>query len=152
MSVCVSQKSLFTCSRDFVVSHVYSYIPYSKNLVVSMFLDTFCSQGIWSFPCFLTHSILKRIGGFHVFWHIPRSKELAVSMIINTFPFHNDLYKIGAVCLFVCLSQKGTTFRTQKIWSFLKFIATFRTQRNWSFPCFLTLLSVLKRFGCFSCL
>ena len=52
LCVCLSQKSLFLYSRDFVVSHVYSYIPYSKNLVVSMFLDTFRIQEIWSFPCF----------------------------------------------------------------------------------------------------
>ena len=38
-------------SSDLIVSHVYSYIPYSKNLVVSMFLDTFRIQRIWSFPC-----------------------------------------------------------------------------------------------------
>ena len=51
----------FPYSRDFVVSHVYSYIPYSKNLVVSMFFDTFRIQGNWSFPCFLTHSMIKGI-------------------------------------------------------------------------------------------
>ena len=51
-----------------------------------------------------------------------------------------DLYIIGAVCLCVCMLRKGTTFRIQKILSFLLFIASFRTQRNWSFPCFLTLL------------
>ena len=31
----VSQKSLFLYSKDLVVSHVYSYIPYSKELVNS---------------------------------------------------------------------------------------------------------------------
>merc|ERR1712208_170932 len=50
----------------------------------------------------------------------------------------DDLYIIGAVCVFVC--HKSHYFRTQRIWSFHTFIATFRTQRNWSFPCFLTLL------------
>ena len=49
--VCVSHKLLFLYSKDFVVSQVYSYIPYSKELVVSMFLDTF---------------VVKRFGRFHV--------------------------------------------------------------------------------------
>ena len=39
--------------EDLVVSHVYSYIPYSKELVVSMFLDTFRIQRIWSFLMFI---------------------------------------------------------------------------------------------------
>ena len=61
----------------------------------------------------------------------------------------DDLYIIGAVCLFVC--HKSHYFRIQRIWSFHTFIATFRTQRNWSFPCFLT-LSVFKGFCRFTCL
>ena len=51
----------------------------------------------------------------------------------------DDLYIIGAVCLFVC--HKSHYFRIQRIWSFVSFIASFRTQRNWSFPCFLTFCS-----------
>ena len=65
-AVCLSQKSLFLYSKDLVVPHVSRHIPYSKNLVVSMFLDTFRIQGIWSFPCFLTLSVFKRSGRFHV--------------------------------------------------------------------------------------
>ena len=42
--MCLSQKSLFLYSKDLVVSHIYSYIPYSKEMVVSMFLDTFRNQ------------------------------------------------------------------------------------------------------------
>ena len=48
-------------------------IPYSKDLVVSMFLDTFRIQEIWSFQCFLTHLY---------------SKELVISMFLDTF--HNQ--------------------------------------------------------------
>ena len=47
-AVCLSQKSLFLYSKDLVVSHVYSYIPYSKELVVSV-LDTFVVKGISRF-------------------------------------------------------------------------------------------------------
>ena len=33
--VCVSQKSLFLYSRDFVVSPVYRHFPYSRYFVIS---------------------------------------------------------------------------------------------------------------------
>ena len=108
LSVCVSQKSLFPYSRDFVVSHVYSYIPYSKNLVVSMFLDTFRIQEIWSFPCFLTHSII-----------IPYSKNLVVSMFLDTF----RIQRIWSLFLFI------DTFGIQGIWSFLLYPDTFHIQK-----------------------
>ena len=42
-------KVIILYSKDLVVSHVYSYIPYSKELVVSMFLDTFVVKGIGRF-------------------------------------------------------------------------------------------------------
>ena len=44
MCMCLSQKSLFLYSKDLVVPHVSRHIPYSKDLVVSMFLDTFHNQ------------------------------------------------------------------------------------------------------------
>ena len=52
-------KVIILYSKDLVVSHVCSYIPYSKELVVSMFLDTF---------------VVKGIGRFHVYRYFPNSK------------------------------------------------------------------------------
>ena len=98
----------FPYSKDLVVSHVYSYIPYSKNLVVSMFLDTFRIQEIWSFPCFLTHSII-----------IPYSKNLVVSMFLDTF----RIQRIWSLFLFI------DTFGIQGIWSFLLYSDTFHVQK-----------------------
>ena len=45
-AVCLSQKSLFLYSRDLVISPVSRHIPYSKELVVSMFPDTFVIKGM----------------------------------------------------------------------------------------------------------
>ena len=50
LCVC-NENAYFTYSKDFVVSPVYSYIPYSKKLVVSMFLDTFVFKGFDRFSC-----------------------------------------------------------------------------------------------------
>ena len=96
-AVCLSQKSLFPYSKYFAVSPVYSFIPYSKELVVSMFLRHFLSQKIWSFPCFLTLLYVcyeiayfpysKDLVVSHVYRHIPYSKELVVSMFLDTFVF-----------------------------------------------------------------
>ena len=61
-------------SKDFVVSPVYSFIPYSKELVVSMFLDTFRTQRNWPFPCFLTLLYSKDLVVSHVYRHFPNSK------------------------------------------------------------------------------
>ena len=55
----MSRKCLLSYSKDLVVSHVYSYIPYSKELVVSMFL---------------TLSVFKGFGRFHFSWHFSKSK------------------------------------------------------------------------------
>ena len=88
MVECLSQKSLFPYSRYLVVSHVYKlhsvlkefgrfhvswHFPYSRDLVVSMFFDTFHTQKNWWFPCFLTHSALKGIGRFHDYKYFPFS-------------------------------------------------------------------------------
>ena len=44
----------FPYLKDLVVSQVYSYIPYSKELVISMFPDTtFRTQKIWLFLMFI---------------------------------------------------------------------------------------------------
>ena len=52
LSVCLSvTKRHHFYSKDFVVSPVYSFIPYSKELVVSMFLDTFVFKGFGRFSC-----------------------------------------------------------------------------------------------------
>ena len=67
-------KVIILYSKDLVVSHVYSYIPYSKELVVSMFLDTFRTQRNWPFPCFLTLLYSKDLVVSHVYRHFPNSK------------------------------------------------------------------------------
>ena len=54
-------KVIILYSKDLVVSHVYSHIPYSKNLIVSMFLDTFRIQGIFSFYSFWTLLITESV-------------------------------------------------------------------------------------------
>ena len=72
LSVCLSvTKRHHFYSKDFVVSPVYSYIPYSKELVVSMFLDTFRTQRNWPFPCFLTLLYSKDLVVSHVYRHFP---------------------------------------------------------------------------------
>ena len=60
-AVCLSvtKRHHFPYSKDFAVSPVYSFIPYSKELVVSMFLDTFVVKGIYR---------------FHIYRHFPNSK------------------------------------------------------------------------------
>ena len=40
----VTKRHHFPYSKDFVISPVYSFIPNSKELVVSMFIDTFRIQ------------------------------------------------------------------------------------------------------------
>ena len=49
--VSVTKRHHFPYSKDFVVSPVYSLIPYSKELVVSMFLDTFVVKRFGHFSC-----------------------------------------------------------------------------------------------------
>ena len=65
----------------------------------------------------------------------------------------DDLYIIGAVCMYVCMYVSKShylciqriwpfllfpdTFRIQRIWSFLLFIETFRIQDIWSFLLFI---------------
>ena len=71
MYVCLSvTKVIILYSKDLVVPHVSRHIPYSKYLVVSMFLDTFCIEGIWSFPCFLTLLYSKDLVVSHVYRHL----------------------------------------------------------------------------------
>ena len=73
VSVCLcvcQQKSLFLYSKDF-----YSFIPYSMELVVSMFLDTFCIQRIWTFPMFI-----------YTFCNQKYSKNLVKSPVSVHFP------------------------------------------------------------------
>ena len=106
--VCVSQKSLFLYSKDLAVPHVSRHIPCWKNLVVSMFLDTFRTQRNWSFLTFIAHSVLKGIARFHVSWHFPYSKDLVVSHVYSYIPYSKNL----VVSMFL------DTFRIQEIWSF----------------------------------
>ena len=40
------ENAYFPYSKDLVVSHVYSYIPYSKELVVPCFLTLFYSKDL----------------------------------------------------------------------------------------------------------
>ena len=49
----VTKRHHFPYSKDLVVSPVYRFIPCSKELVVSMFPDTFRIQRIWSNLLFL---------------------------------------------------------------------------------------------------
>ena len=44
----------------------FSYIPYSKELVVSMFLTLSVFKGFGRSSCFQIHSVLKEFGRFHV--------------------------------------------------------------------------------------
>ena len=91
LCVCLSQKSLFLYSKDLVVPHVSRHIPYWKELVVSMFPDTFRIQRIWSFPCFQSHYVFKEFGRFHVSRHIPYSKNLVAFSVYRHIPYSRDL-------------------------------------------------------------
>ena len=49
------------------------------------FIATFRTQRNWSFPCFLTHSVLKGIGRFHVSWLFCIQRIWSFLMFIDTF-------------------------------------------------------------------
>ena len=95
VSVCVSftKRHHFPYSKDFVVSPVYSFIPYSKELVVSMFLDTFRTQRNWPFPCFLTLLYSKDLVVSHVYRHFPNSKVSGNSKTTNPLKYSKILVK-----------------------------------------------------------
>ena len=54
-------KVIILYSKDLVVSHVCSYIPYSKELVVSMFLYALRIQRIWLFLMFIDTVFWERL-------------------------------------------------------------------------------------------
>ena len=94
------------------VSHVFGPLT---DFVVSLFLDTFRIQGILSFSCFWTLSVISD----------------PLSHVQGRFPCFLTLYSMDLVI--VCLSQKSL-FCIQRIWSFNTSIAIFLWNSS-SFRC-----------------
>ena len=149
VSVCVSvtKRHHFPYSKDFVVSPVYSYKGILKGIGRFHVSWHFCSQKIWSFllfPMCVTKMLTFRIQKIWSFLTF-----IATFRTQRNWRFHVSWH-----------------FCIQRIWSFLMFIETVRHQnplkcsKNLSIFLFLDtlcicvsrkcLLSVFKRFGCFS--
>ena len=77
-------KVIILYSKDLVVSHVCSYIPYSKELVVSMFLYALRIQRIWLFLMFIDTVFWERLEGLKVgrleVWIVGRLKDRKVQV------------------------------------------------------------------------
>ena len=73
------------------VCHKSHYFCIQGILSFLMFIATFRTQRIWSFPCFLTLSVFKEFSRFHVSRHIPYSKYLVVFSVHRHIPYSRDL-------------------------------------------------------------
>ena len=139
LCVCLSQKSLFPYSRDFVVSHVYSYIPYSVTPLPysrsfgAPCAERFCTiKGFCRFPvsrhfpfsvtpptvfkvvrrpAWVTFLLIQRILSFSCFQTLSVFKGFCCFPVSGHFPYSRDF----AVFLF------PDTFRIQGILSFSRF-------------------------------
>ena len=109
---CLQTLSVFKGFCRFPVSR---HFPYSRDFVVSLFLDTFHIQGIFAFPCFQTLKLFKSVRKQEkqpnllrksllsrdfvispVSRHFPYSRDFIVSLVSRHFPYSRD-FVISAV-------------------------------------------------------
>ena len=118
---------------------VSGHFPYSRDFIVSLFLDTFHIQGILSFPCFQTLSVFKGFCRFPFSRHFKFSK-VSGNRKNNQILWENHYCQgILSFLLFIDTFWIQKCLETEKRPNPLKKIIFFK-----GFSCFYTLLITKK--------